>query len=161
MSRLEILKSSLMKKEERFNEKIEEHFNDVKRANGQPLNDKRCGQSTMRRWEKQNSALNNLQKNIEKTKRAVEKEELKIKYIERTTSLLPAEIVSLVEVGTLIQWRKYPHIFFVDGVDKARLIWDLKKKHIAHKFTSSIQDKEQYKKFARVFNSLANKLNKP
>ncbi|WP_028896705.1 hypothetical protein [Prevotella sp. HUN102] len=160
MSRLDILKSSLKTKEERFNNKLSEHFNDVKQANGQPLNDKRCGQSTMRRWDRQNNALNNLQDEIAKTKKAIEREESKINGVEYITSLLPVEIVSLVEDGTLIQWRKYPHIFFVDGVDKARLIWDLKKKQIAHKFTSSIQDKELYKKFARVFNSLASKLNK-
>ena len=160
MSRLDILKSSLRKKEEKFNAKLSEHFNDIRQANGQPLNDKRCGQSTMRRWDWQNNSLSNLQDEIEKTKEAIDKEESKMKGVEYITSLLPAEIVSLIEDGTLIQWRKYPHIFFVNGIDKARLIWDLKKKQIAHKFTSSIQDKEQYKKFARVFNSLASKLNK-
>lgn len=160
MSRLEVLKNSLKKKEEKFNNKLSEHFNDVKQANGQPLNDKRCGQSTMRRWDRQNNALSNLQDEIEKTKKAIDKEESKIKGVEYITSLLPAEIVSLIEDGTLIQWRKYPHVFFVDGVSKARLIWDLNKKQIAHKFTSSIQDKEQYKKFASIFNSLAVKLNK-
>lgn len=159
MSRLDILKSSLKKKQEKFNTKLNEHFNDVKQANGQPLNDKRCGQSTMRRWDRQNNSLNNLQDEIAKTEKAIKVEESKIKGIEYITSLLPIEILSLIEDGTLIQWRKYPHIFFVDGVDKARLIWDLKKKQIAHKFTSSIQDKEQYKKFASVFNSLASKLN--
>lgn len=159
MSRLDILKSSLKKKEEKFNTKLNEYFNDVKQANGQPLNDKRCGQSTMRRWDRQNNSLNNLQDEIAKTKKAIKVEESKIKGIEYITSLLPIEILSLIEDGTLIQWRKYPHIFFVDGVDKARLIWDLKKKQIAHKFTSSIQNKEQYKKFANVFNSLASKLN--
>ena len=160
MSRLDILKSSLKKKEERFNAKLNEHFNDVKQANGQPLNDKRCGQSTIRRWNKQNNALNSLQEKIEKTKNAISREEDKIKGVEHTTSLLPLEILSLIEDGTLVQWHKYPHIFFVEGVDKARIIWDFKKKQIAHKFTSSIQDAEQYKKFARVFNSLASRLNR-
>lgn len=160
MSRLDILNSSLKKKEELFNTKLKEHYNDVKQANGQPLNDKRCGRSTMRRWDKQNNALNNLQEEIEKTKRAIEREQSKINGVEHVTSLLSDKIVSLIEDGTLIQWRKYPHVFFVDGVDKARLIWDFRKKQIAHKFTSSIQDEEQYKKFARVFNSLAGKLNK-
>lgn len=160
MSRLDILKSSLKKKEERFNAKLEEHFKDVMQANGQPLNDKRCGQSTICRWNKQNNALNSLQEEIEKTKNAISREEDKIKGVEHTTSLLPVEILSLIEDGTLVQWRKYPHIFFVEGVDKARIIWDFKKKQIAHKFTSSIQDTEQYKEFARVFNSLASKLNR-
>lgn len=160
MRRLEILKVSLQRKQEKFNNKLSEHFADVKSANGQPLNDKRCGKSTMRRWDRQNNALNNLQDEIAKTKKAIEREESKINGVEYITSFLPAEIVSLIEDGTLIQWRKYPHIFFVNGVDRARIIWDLKKKQVAHKFTSSLQDKEQYKKFAKVYNSLACKLNK-
>ena len=43
MSRLKILKSSLKKKEDKFNKKINDHFDDVASANGQPLNDKRPG----------------------------------------------------------------------------------------------------------------------
>ena len=159
MNRLEILKASLQKKQEKFDNKLSEHFADVKSANGQPLNDKRCGLATMSRWDKQNDALNNLQKEIKKTENAINREESKIKGVEYITSLLPVEIVSLIEEGTLIQWRKYPHIFFVNGVDKARIIWDLKKKQVARKFTSSLQDKEQYKKFAKVYNSLACKIN--
>ncbi len=43
MTRLEILKNSLEKKQAKFNEKLNEHFMEVRRANGQPLNDKRNG----------------------------------------------------------------------------------------------------------------------
>lgn len=43
MSRLKILKSSLKKKEDKLDKKINEHFGDVASANGQPLNDKRNG----------------------------------------------------------------------------------------------------------------------
>ena len=39
-NRLEILKGSLAKKEARFDSIISSHFEDVKSANGQPLNDK-------------------------------------------------------------------------------------------------------------------------
>ena len=35
MSRLKILKSSLKKKEDKFNKKINDHFGDVASANGQ------------------------------------------------------------------------------------------------------------------------------
>ena len=49
MSRLDILKASLEKKQAKFNRKLNEHFSDVKSANGQPLNDKRNGYSTMKR----------------------------------------------------------------------------------------------------------------
>ena len=54
MSKRERLKKSLEKKREKFKDKIEAHFDDVRSANGQPLNDKRCGRSTISRWEKQN-----------------------------------------------------------------------------------------------------------
>lgn len=71
MSRLDILKASLEKKQAKFDKKLDEHFADVRSANGQPLNDKRNGYSTMRRWDKQNDSLSNLQKEIEKTKSAI------------------------------------------------------------------------------------------
>ena len=45
--RLEILKNSLVKKEQQFNEKLQTHFDTVKQSNGQPLNDKRNGQATL------------------------------------------------------------------------------------------------------------------
>lgn len=53
MSRLDILKASLEKKQAKFNRKLNEYFSDVKSANGQPLNDKRNGYSTMKRWDRQ------------------------------------------------------------------------------------------------------------
>ena len=69
-NRLEILKNSLLKKEQQLEKRLDNHFADVKRANGQPLNDKRNGQATMNRWERQNEAIRNLKESIEKTKRA-------------------------------------------------------------------------------------------
>ncbi|PJI25969.1 hypothetical protein [Prevotella intermedia] len=159
MSKIERLKKSLEKKREKFQDKIEAHFDDVRSANGQPLNDKRCGRSTISRWEKQNNALLNLQKEIERTEKAIQEEESKINFVERVKHELPKEIVELIDNGTIKQWSKYPHIFFVDGVEKARIIWEDKKKRVAHKFTSQIRDREQYKKFANVYNMLAKKLN--
>ena len=67
---------------------------------------------------------------------------------------LPAEILTMVESGTLIQWRKYPNIFFVPGVDKARIIWDERKRIVAHKFTNTLTDTEQRKRFAEIYNRL-------
>ena len=159
MSKIERLKKSLEKKREKFQDKIEAHFDDVRSANGQPLNDKRCGRSTINRWEKQNNALLNLQKEIERTEKAIQEEESKINFVERVKNELPKEIVELIDNGTIKQWSKYPHIFFVDGVEKARIIWEDKKKRVAHKFASQIRDREQYKKFANVYNTLAKKLN--
>lgn len=161
MSRLDILKASLEKKQAKFNRKLNEHFADVKRTNGQPLNDKRNGYSTMKRWDKQNDALFNMQKEIERTQIAVEREESRIRcIIDRNKNSMPEEIQELIDNGTLKQWGKYPHIMFVEGVDKARMIWDSKKRMIMHKFVSSITDTEQRKKFARIYNSLNTAINK-
>ena len=154
MSRLDTLRASLAKKEEKFNRMLDTHIKDIKSANGQPLNDKRNGYTTMNRWNKQNNALSNQQKEIEKTKNAIEYEESKQKNILNHKGTMPDEISILIENGTLKQWGKYPHIMFVDGVDKARIIWDNKKKVVMHKFTSSITDADQRKKFAQIYNSL-------
>lgn len=160
MNRLEILKSSLEKKQMKFNKKLDEHFSDVRSANGQPLNDKKNGASTMRRWDKQDDALSKLQKEIEKTKSAIEYEEGKLVGIAGNKSRMPKAITDLIDNGTLKQWGKYPHIMFVDGVEKARIIWDNKKKQVLHKFTNTLTDKEQRKRFAQVYNSLHEVINK-
>ena len=159
MSRLDILKASLEKKQAEFNRKLNEHFSDVKSANGQPLNDKRNGYSTMKRWDRQNDTLSKIQKEIEKTQTAIEREESRIRCIDRNRSSMPGEIQKLINDGTLKQWGRYPHIMFVEGVDKARIIWDDRKKVVMHKFVSSIADTEQRKKFARVYNSLNASIN--
>lgn len=157
--RLEILKQSLSKKEQQLNSKFDEHFATVKQANGQPLNDKRNGQATLNKWERQNESIRTLQKSIETTKEAIEKEEWKIKGVEHVNSFIPAEILKLVESGDLIQWRKHPHTFFVPGVDKARIVWDEKRKVVCHKFVSAITVQEQRTKFIRTYNPLGLLLN--
>jgi hypothetical protein len=160
MGRLDILRASLEKKQAKFYEKLNGHFADIRSANGQPLSDKRNGFSTMRRWDRQNDILSRLQKDIEKTKTAIEREESKIKCINHNRNAMPEEIQNLIDNGTLKQWGKYPHIMFVEGVDKARIIWDDKKKLVMHKFASSITDAEQRKKFAQIYNSLHVSVNK-
>lgn len=159
MSRLEILKKSLEKKECLFSEKLESHFHDVKSANGQPLNDKRNGYVTLNRWEKQNDSLCNLNKSIEKTINAIEREESKIAYVEALSSEIPKAIMDLVEQGILTQWRKHPNFFFVVGVDKARILWDFDRKVVAHRYIREIKDKGQWALFRDVYNSLNAQLN--
>lgn len=157
--RLEILKNSLAKKEQQLNAKFDEHFATVKQANGQPLNDKRNGQATLNKWERQSDSIRTLQKSIETTKRAIEIEEMKIAQVEHVNGFIPAEILKLVESGDLIQWRKHPHTFFVPGVDKARIVWDEKRKVVCHKFVSAITVQEQRTKFVRTYNPLGLLLN--
>jgi hypothetical protein len=157
--RLEILKKSLTKKEALFNEKLQQHFDTVKEANGQPLNDKRNGKATLNKWEKQNQSLVALKESIEKTKQAIEIEELKITSVESAKETFPPEILNLIQSGELTQWRKYPNTFFVSGVDKARIIYDNKKNIVGHKYSQEITDKEQWARFAKIFNSLRSAIN--
>lgn len=158
--RLEVLKKSLEKKENELTKRIDAHFEDVKRTNGQPLNDKRNGQTTMNRWEKQNNAIRTLKGSIEKTKNAIEKEEWKIKGVNyQNENFIPKEILELVEKGELVQWRKHPTHFFVPGVDKARIWWDESRKAVAHKYAHLITEQEQRTKFVRLYNSLNAVLN--
>ena len=73
--RLEILKNSLAKKEQDLANRFDTHFKTVKQANGQPLNDKRNGQATLNKWDRQSDGIRTAQESIEKTKRAIEFEE--------------------------------------------------------------------------------------
>lgn len=82
-TRLEILKGSLAKKNERLNAMLEKHYASIKEANGQPLNDKRNGQATRKRWERQDEAIRNLQIRINNTLNAIEAEEHKQARIEQ------------------------------------------------------------------------------
>jgi len=159
--RLEILKKSLEKKEKTFSDKLQNHFDTVKQANGQPLNDKRNGQATLNKWERQNSALRNLQTGIEKSKEAIEREEFKVGECEAVKSGLPTELLTLLNNGKITQWRKFPNRFFVVGVERARLVWDEEKKIVIHQYVSEIpKGVGQFEIFRDVFNHLNNTVNK-
>lgn len=152
--RLEILKGSLDKKQSDFDAKLNAHFSAISEANGQPLNDKRNGQATLSKWERQNDSLRNLNESIKKTTNAIEREENKIAFVEYVNESIPSEILELVRKGVLTQWRKHPETFFVAGVDKARIVWDSKKKVVAHRYVSHVTDVDMRRKFAKVYNSL-------
>lgn len=150
--RLQILKNSLLKKEALFNSKLDEHFATVKQANGQPLNDKRNGPATLRKWERQNEALRAVKDGIARTAQAIEREEGLILEVDAMKATLPKAIVDRITDGRLNQWRKHPRMFFVPGVDKARITWN--GKVIAHRYSSSVTDPVQWKLFAQAFNTL-------
>jgi len=158
VTRLAILKASLANKEALFDSKLAAHFSSVKEANGQPLNDKRNGNATLSKWERQNEALHILKEGIQKTKDAIDKEESKIARVEYANDSTPLEILQLVGDGVLKQWRKHPTTFFVDGIDKGRIVWDSDKKILAHRYAREITDCDQYRKFAAVFNSLSKQI---
>ncbi|MGJ0636818.1 hypothetical protein [Xenorhabdus bovienii] len=149
--RLEILKSSLVKKEAKFNDRLQNHFDTVKQANGQPLNDKRNGRATLNKWEKQNASLRTLEDGIQKTKYAIEREESKIALAESVN--LPAYIENAINAGLITQWRKFPRFFFVNGVKGGRIVLDEKTGLISHRYLSKVS-KEEYPIFRDVFNSL-------
>ena len=157
--RLEILENSLKKKENKFNERFNDYLSDVKSANGQPLNDKRNGISTLNRWGKKEDSLRTIEKDIEKTKQAIEQEQKKIDNVNFVNEYIPQPIKDLVEKGILNQWRKYPNRFFVEGVEKARIIFDKEKGTVLNQYYKSIPTKEQKEKFAKVFNELKDSLN--
>lgn len=159
LTRLEILQNSLNKKQNIVDHKIQEHINTVRSANGQPLNDKRNGAATLNKWDKQNVSIKNAISNVETTKNAIETEKLKVSNVELANEYIPNAIHELVKSGEVIQWRKHPDYFFVVGVDKARIHFIKETGSIAHRYLSAVVDKDQYKKFAAVYNSLKKSLN--
>lgn len=153
--RLAILQQSLIKKQQALDERIENHFQTVKMANGQPLNDKRNGYLTLKRWSKQEQSIQSLQDSIKKTKQAITREQAKIDGVNKAKDKLPECFIALINDGVITQWRKHPNYFFVDGVDKARIIYDAKKNKVLCKYVDSLRGNQaQFDKFKQVFNSL-------
>jgi len=157
-TRLEILKKSLEKKLSAFDEKINDHFKTVALANGQPLNDKKSGRRTLKKWSDQNDALKIMEESIEKTKIAIEKEEMKVRLVENCSEQLPKIILEMIEKKELIQWRKYPNTFFVPSVEKARIVYDFKKGVLTHKYSEYIKDKKELSTFKNIFDQLKKEL---
>lgn len=153
-ARLKILENSLIKKEAELNSRFEQYFTDVRSANGQPLNDKRNGQQTLNRWERQSNGIRNIKDGIEKTKSAIESERDKISYTKNCYELMPDYLKKLIDTGVLKQWRKHPRIMFVEGVKIARIYFNEDTKKCTHKYVSSIECKEEYAIFRDVFNEI-------
>jgi hypothetical protein len=149
--RLLVLLGSLEKKENELSRKLDKHFADVKRANGQPLNDKRNGQSTLNRWEKQNDSLRSQQESIERTKNAIEREKGKIINAELVE--LPQAIRDAIKAGEITQWRKHPRMFFVVGVDRGRIAWNNETQTLGHRYLSEVS-KDQYPIFRDIYNKI-------
>ena len=152
--RLEMLNASLAKKENILEVRFANHFASVKSANGQPLNDKRNGQATLNKWEKQNDAIRNKIKSVDLTKAAIEREESKLFSVSHCYNSMPQHLKALIDSGTLKQWGKHPHIMFVSGVEKARIYWDEETNICSHKYVKEIPNKEQYTVFRDVYNSI-------
>jgi len=156
MSRIDILKKSLENKKKLFDEKLDQHFKTVKQANGQPLNDKRGGRSTLKKWETQDNALRRLNDEIEKTKTALENEIYKTENADSVKDTMPEPIIEMLNSGELTQWKNFPNFFFVVGVEKARI--QFKDGVLSHRYYKDIPDKEQRIIFAKCFNELNAKI---
>ena len=149
--RLEILKTSLAKKQTLFDQRLQEHFDTVKEANGQPLNDKRNGRTTLNKWDKQSDALRNLEISIQRTKDAIEREEMNSALAESVH--IPDFMQKAIEEGLIIQWRKHPRFFFVTGVKHGRIVLNEEIGTIGYRYLNKIS-KEEYPTFRDVFNKL-------
>lgn len=149
--RLEILKNSLAKKIAIRDAKINHHFETVRLANGQPLNDKRNGRRTLNLWERQNESIRKANAEIEKTERAIEAEESKIARVENTE--IPKFIIDFVDKGVLTQWRKFPNRFFVKGVEKGRIVL-IDGGQIGYAYYNDIPTAEQKELFKKVYNDI-------
>ncbi|AUO64069.1 hypothetical protein WM46_04475 [Citrobacter freundii complex sp. CFNIH2] len=149
--RLDILKASLAKKEARFDERLQHHFDTVAQANGQPLNDKRNGRATLNKWDKQNDALRALQDSIQRTKDAIDREETKIALVSLVE--LPAYLQQAIDDGLITQWRKHPRFFFVVGVSGGRIVLNEDTGTIGHRYLNKVS-KAEYPAFRDVFNKL-------
>ena len=156
--RLEILKTSLGKKNAELDRRFDAHFDSVREANGQPLNDKRNGGATLSKWEKQDDAIRAQMAEVEKTKAAIERDESKIKRVYCALTQMPDVITNLIDDGTLIQWRKHPTTLFVAGVDKARIVFKPETGSIVSRYLSGIPDAAQFAIFRDVFNDLKKSL---
>jgi len=148
-TRIEVLQKSLEKKQAAFDQRLSDHMQDVKAANGQPLNDKRGGREVMARWGKQDDAMRNQQASIAKTEAAIEREQYLI--ANAASSEVPHCLRGFLDAGQITQWRKYPNRFFVVGVEHARIVV-LKTGIIAHQNVSEIKGDDR-KKFAAIFNA--------
>jgi hypothetical protein len=157
MTRLDILKNSLIKKEKIADDRLQNHFSAVREANGQPLNDKRNGRATLNKWGRQNDSIRKSLAEIEKTKQAIEREESKVDECNRVNSELPPVFLEYIDSGLITQWRKYPNMFFVVGGGRARLIW--KNNNLWNNYYSECTPEEKVI-FKKIYNEIVDKLNR-
>ena len=157
--RIQILEASLKKKEEELQNLFDNHFGTWKQTNGQPMNDKRNGGAFFNKIEKQNEAIRNKQASIQKTKDAIENEKGRIGAKVYNKNSLPNSLKILVENKEINQWSRHPNTFFVSGVKKARIVFDPKTNSISHKFSNTLQNGEERKKFVRLYNELYKEFN--
>lgn len=159
-TRRQTLEASLARKEAKFNEALSSHMYDVKGAQGEPMAGHHGGEKVLSRWERQNNSLRRQSEGIEKTKKALEREDYRdLVKVDAQEKLLkmPQIIQDLVSDGTLNQWKKHPTIFFVDGVSKARI--QIKGGKAYHRFASQCANNEEFQLFRSIYNKVNKEVN--
>ncbi|NCX95785.1 MAG: hypothetical protein EBX41_05120 [Chitinophagia bacterium] len=148
--RLEILKNSLIKKEERQQYLLSQFYGGWHGRQGQPIDlSRKSDRALLNRTDKYDNALRNISAEIQKTKDAIEREEGKLRQVELTNQILPASLLEFVNRGELIQWRKYPNTFFIPGIEKVRLIWKPKENKLFTRYGEYLQ-KSQKQEFVNL-----------
>lgn len=95
-----------------------------------------------------------MQDGIQRTKNAIEREEMKIALAASVS--IPEFMQQAIDDGLITQWRKYPRFFFVNGVKHGRIVLDEKTGMIAHRYLNKVSQ-EEYPIFRDVFNKINKK----
>ncbi len=169
MNRLEILQNSLINKKANLDVFFEDLYSHQRLTNGQPMNDKRNGGTWFKRHDQLNNKIANQFKEIEKTENAIEREQSKIDNYSDIEKDLPQPILDLIQSGTLVQWKRYPNTFFIQGLDTVRLVYDKKvmktkiKETLFNRYQNEFKkncSREQWLKFVKIWNELYPLINK-
>lgn len=155
--KLKNLKSSLDKKERLIDDKIRDHMDGVLETQWQPLQDGGRSSKILSSREKEDNSIRKLKESIESTQYAIAVEEERISETQKMFDSLPKALQDRILSGELTQWRKYPRIMFVNGVDKARINWDAKKGVVVPKFHNRLEGEDR-KRFVAVFNAIVKEL---
>ncbi|OFL95286.1 hypothetical protein [Neisseria sp. HMSC074B07] len=74
--------------------------------------------------------------------------------IERVSNAdIPEFLKLMIESGEITQWREFPNRFFVNGVDKARIIWHTDEQEFGYAYLNELP-KEQFEKFRDTYNHI-------
>jgi hypothetical protein len=148
----------LARKEDELNRRFDNQFEHQRKTNGQPMNDKRNGRAWFNKKDKLDQAIGKQMEEIEKSKAYIKRLEERVAFLEKWEKELPAPLLEATLAGRLNQWKRHPRMFFVEGVEKARIVWNSDTKTIGATYVKQIPSKEQYAIFRDTFNGLRKEL---
>ena len=74
--------------------------------------------------------------------------------IERVSNAdIPEFLKPMIESGEITQWREFPNRVFVNGVDKARIIWHTDEQEFGYAYLNELP-REQFEKFRDTYNHI-------